>query len=174
MALDVIRYGEVEGVLLLSPPDRRYVLRSSKPELPTQIELPVLRWCATIAVHRRKAPWPCDAEASHGEDLFATEIEETIIACPSVSGVLVGGQGRAYPFLLVEWNDGVEGREDRMKELWPFVEQANRRCSDLVKLTRDKVVFGKPEKKLVRNVKGTVIETESEKLYANEIEARYS
>ncbi|KAF2179124.1 putative AMP-binding enzyme [Zopfia rhizophila CBS 207.26] len=110
---------------------------------------------------------------SHGECLYVAEIEAEIAAHQGVSGVLVGGQGRAKPFLLVEWKDDDLDQKTRLEQLWPVVEHANRRCSDLVKLTRELILFANPSKKLVRTVKGSVSRRESEQLYAEEIERLY-
>lgn len=116
---------------------------------------------------------------SHGEDLYATGIEEEILASHSdVSGVLVGGHGRPKPFLLVEWKDGGLNNEDsdvnRLESLMPIIDRVNESCSELVKLTKDLILFTAPEKRLVRTNKGTVSRRDSEKLYQDEIDKLYT
>lgn len=110
---------------------------------------------------------------SHGEDLYAADIEAELNAHPDVVAVLVGGQGRPKPFLLVEWKDNKVNEKAKLDQLWPSVEQANKGLSDLVKLSRELILFTDPEKKLVRTVKDTVSRKESEKLYAEEIDRLY-
>ncbi|KAF1956867.1 putative AMP-binding enzyme [Byssothecium circinans] len=111
---------------------------------------------------------------SHGEDLYATGMEEEIAAAhDDISGVLIGGQGRPKPFLLVEWK-GNDSAGERLAKLLPIVEHANRNCSELVKLTEGLILFTVPEKRLVRTIKGTVSRRESEELYRDEINSLYT
>lgn len=110
---------------------------------------------------------------SHGEDLYASDIEAAIEKHPEVAAALVGGQGRPRPFLIVEWKSDSEGNEDRLEELWPVIEEANRKCSDYVKLSRPLVFFTDPAKPLVRTAKGTVSRRQSLELYAAEIDRLY-
>lgn len=110
---------------------------------------------------------------SHGECLYASGIEDEISKYPRVAAVLVGGQGRTRPFVLVEWKDGAPHDMKSLEGLWHVMEQANQSCSDLVKLSRDLVLFAVPEKPLVRTAKGSVARRESEQLFAKEIELLY-
>ncbi|KAF2705779.1 putative AMP-binding enzyme [Pleomassaria siparia CBS 279.74] len=83
---------------------------------------------------------------SHGEDLYATGMEMEIAAAHgSISA-----------------------------ELLPIVEDANRNCSELVKLTAELILFTTAEKRLVRTSKNTVARRESEELYRDEIESLYT
>lgn len=110
---------------------------------------------------------------SHGEDLYATDIEVAIEKHPDVAAALIGGQGRPRPFLIVEWKNDPEGSDGRLEKLWPVVEQANERCSDYVKLSRPLVFFTDPAKPLVRTAKGTVSRRQSLGLYASKIDELY-
>ncbi|KAF2202541.1 putative AMP-binding enzyme [Delitschia confertaspora ATCC 74209] len=110
---------------------------------------------------------------SHGEDLFVSDIEAEIAECPGVSAVLVGGQGKPKPFLLIEWKEDDVDDKTKLEQLWPYVERANKRCSDLVKMNPELVLFASSEKKLARTAKGTVARHESEKLYMEEIDRLY-
>lgn len=112
---------------------------------------------------------------SHGENLYVADMKAEIAAFhPDISAVQVGGQGRPRPFLLVEWKDGNDLDDTRKHAaLLPIIEYANRRCSDLVKLTPDHVLFTRPENPLACTIKGTVSRRESNKLYKQEIERLY-
>ncbi|CAI6333958.1 unnamed protein product [Periconia digitata] len=111
---------------------------------------------------------------SHGEDLYAAGVEKVISSCQAVKGVLVGGQGRAKPFLLVEWIPEVGDEEKTLERLWPFVEKANGDCSPLVRLTKDLCFSVQGGKEFVRTIKGTVARRETEDAFAEEIERLYA
>ncbi|PVI01653.1 putative AMP-binding enzyme [Periconia macrospinosa] len=110
---------------------------------------------------------------SHGEDLYATGVEEEIVkAHKDISGVFVGGQGRAKPFVIVDW-ENEKTDEERLAELLPIIEKANEKLSDLVKLSKDLVLFTRPEKRLVRTGKGSVSRIGNEEGFREEIDALY-
>jgi acyl-coenzyme A synthetase/AMP-(fatty) acid ligase len=108
---------------------------------------------------------------SHGKNLHATGVEEAIAQHPGVVGVLVAGQGRAKPFVLVEWHDSVA--EKTVEAIWPTIEKVNEGMVVLVRLERDFVMAVGPEKKLARTAKGTVARRENEVLFKEEIDALY-
>jgi hypothetical protein len=112
---------------------------------------------------------------SHGENLYVADIEAEVTASHAdISAVQMGGHGKPRPFLLVEWKHGVDVDEkSKLEVLLPIIDQVNRRCSELVKLTPELVLFTRPEKALVRTVKGSVSRRESEELYKEEIERLY-
>jgi acyl-coenzyme A synthetase/AMP-(fatty) acid ligase len=111
---------------------------------------------------------------SHGENLYVADMEAEITAAhPAITAVLIGGQGKPNPYLLIEWNGNKLDKEAKREQLLPVIEHANRGCSNLVKLQMDFTLFTEPEKKLVRTAKGSVSRRESEKLYAEKIEALY-
>jgi hypothetical protein len=112
---------------------------------------------------------------SHGENLYVADLEAALTSAhPAVSAVQIGGQGRPKPFLIVEWKEGLTlVQEDKEGIVAMLLEKANEKCSDLVKLTPELVLFTKPDKALVRTVKGTISRRESEKLYEGEIERLY-
>lgn len=112
---------------------------------------------------------------SHGENLYVADIEAEITAAhPAISAVQVGGQGKPKPFLLVEWKDVAGLAEmDKRELILPIINHVNRRCSELVKLTPELVLFTHPGKGLARTVKGSVARRESEELYKEEIERLY-
>jgi hypothetical protein len=112
---------------------------------------------------------------SYGENLYVADIEVEMTASHSVvSAVQIGGQGRPKSFLLVEWKNHIAlDRKDKEEIVAALLERANERCSDLVKLTPDLVLFTESDKALVRTVKGTISRRENEKLYEGEIDRLY-
>jgi rhamnose utilization protein RhaD (predicted bifunctional aldolase and dehydrogenase) len=112
---------------------------------------------------------------SHGENLYVADMETEMTSLhPAVSAVQIGGQGRPKPFLLVEWKDHLVLKQKDKEGIVAFLlEETNKRCSDLVKLTPDLVLFTRPDKALVRTVKGTISRKESEELYEEEIGRLY-
>lgn len=114
---------------------------------------------------------------SHGEDLYASDMEAEIQKHPDVSAALIGGDGRPRPFLIVELNhDAVvmeSEKESRLRNLWPVIETANEQCSDYVKLSRKLIIFADPAKPLVRTAKGTISRQQSLALYSEDVERLY-
>ena len=111
---------------------------------------------------------------SHGENLYVADIEAEITTGNlAISAVQIGGQGRPKPFILVEWKDNEVDDKAKLDQLLPLLEYANRKCSDLVKLSPELVLFTTPNKRLVRTAKGSIARRESEQLYAEEIELLY-
>ncbi|KAF2692234.1 hypothetical protein K458DRAFT_426014 [Lentithecium fluviatile CBS 122367] len=100
---------------------------------------------------------------SHGENLCVADMgAEIAAALPEISAVLIGGQGKPKPFLLVEWKENELDEKSKMDQLLPILEHANRGCSDLVKLSPGFLWFTDPSRKLVRTAKGSVSRRESE------------
>jgi hypothetical protein len=112
---------------------------------------------------------------SHGENLYVADLEAALTAAhPAISAVQIGGQGKSKPFLIVEWKNGQALQQEEKEEIVTMLlDKANEKCSDLVKLTPELVLFTNPDKALVRTVKGTISRRESEKLYEGEIERLY-
>lgn len=114
---------------------------------------------------------------SHGEDLYASKLEEVIIKHPEVTGALVGGEGKPKPFLIVELtydlNCKLPTDEARLEYIWPAVEEANKEASEYVQLIKGLVMFTDPSKPLVRTVKGTTARRPNLEAYAEEIEQLY-
>jgi len=110
---------------------------------------------------------------SHGHNLHVMGIEEAIAQHTGVAAVLVGGQGRTKPFVLVEWRHGVAKEEKTVEAIWPTVEKVNEGIVELVRLQRGMVVVLGPEKKLVRTGKGTVARRDSEVAFRDEIDVLY-
>ena len=115
---------------------------------------------------------------THGESLYATPIEDTIQEHPDVRVAIVGGEGKNRPFVIIELADekmlSDEEKENRIESIWPNIERANERCTEVVKLSRERVMFTDPAKPLPRTAKDTVMKPAAIKMYESEIETLYT
>ena len=114
----------------------------------------------------------------HGESLYDTPIEATIQEHPDVRTAIVGGEGKIRPFVIIELADetplSAAESETRLSAIWPYVERANERCADVVKLGQQRVLFADPAKPLPRTAKDTVLRTAVIALYESEIDCLYA
>lgn len=116
---------------------------------------------------------------SHGEDLWASEMEAEIQKHPKIRAALMGGQGRPHPFVIIELTEDAStlsssSQESMLAEVWPSIAKANEKCSEYVQLTEKLVIFTDPEKLLPRTTKDTVARQAGYALYLAEIERLYS
>jgi acyl-coenzyme A synthetase/AMP-(fatty) acid ligase len=116
---------------------------------------------------------------THGESLYATPLEATIQEHPNVQVAIVGGEGRSRPFVMIELAGGKVmtsemEREAKLDDIWPYIERANERCADVVKIAREHVLFTDPEKPLPRTAKDTILRGAAISLYSSEIDVRYA
>ncbi|KAF2463873.1 putative AMP-binding enzyme [Lindgomyces ingoldianus] len=110
---------------------------------------------------------------SHGECLYAAGLEEMITAHADLSAVLIGGQGRARPFAIIESKGNLPMSTEDHASFISVIDSVNKSSSELVKLHSDMLIYARSEKPLVRTPKGTIARRESEQLYAKEIELLY-
>ncbi|CEJ59944.1 hypothetical protein PMG11_08542 [Penicillium brasilianum] len=111
---------------------------------------------------------------SHGDGMHASLIEAEIENHPAVKAALIGENGRPAPVLLVELvpNAVADNEKSRFTaSLQPFIDNANVRCHDCVKLSLDRLILAQHEKPFVRNVKGGVVRMQTLALYKDEISA---
>lgn len=115
---------------------------------------------------------------SSGANLDTSLMEAEIEKSEEVKVAVIGGQGRPYPFLLVELvNNQVLSKSEKALKLdrvWPYVEEANKPCVDKVRLLKEFVIFTDAGDPLPRTAKGTVSRQSSFKLYASEIDMLYT
>ncbi|KAJ5391006.1 AMP-binding enzyme [Penicillium cataractarum] len=113
---------------------------------------------------------------SHGDGMHASLIEAEIEYHPAVKTALIGENGRPAPVLLVELfpNYMTDHEKDQFTaSLQPYIENANIRCHDCVKLSLDRFILASQDKPFVRNVKGGVVRMQSLALYKVEISAMF-
>ncbi len=115
---------------------------------------------------------------SHGENLYATDLEAIIQSHPIVRSAVIGGQGHPQPFLILELTPEADAASrshtDNLNEIWPVVEKANQTSSQYVALTKPLITFASPDRPFVRLVKGSVDRRNTIKLYEQEIDALYA
>lgn len=113
---------------------------------------------------------------SNGEKFNPVAMEGLISAHPDVRSVLIFGQGRFQPGLLVEARMQLVTNRDRasLKEsMWPLIVQANNDCVAHGRLSKDIVLFTDPSKPFLRAGKGTVQRRLTLDLFDQEIEHLY-
>ncbi|KAL9003104.1 MAG: hypothetical protein Q9188_004009 [Gyalolechia gomerana] len=99
---------------------------------------------------------------SHGFGFWASDIESMVASHPDVEGAVIGGQGRAKPFLVVEVSEETRKTlasatdEGLIDHLWPAVEYANQQCLEHVKLSKALTIMTKPSIPFTRTAKATI------------------
>jgi len=114
---------------------------------------------------------------ANGNGLHASSLEAIIIRQPTVQAVLIGGEGRDLPFLLVKPSEDVLSsggeREAILSAIWPAVEAANSSISELMNIKKELTILWKIEKPFIQAGKGSLLRRETFGLYSGEIEAAY-
>ncbi|KAJ4377182.1 hypothetical protein N0V83_000005 [Neocucurbitaria cava] len=107
----------------------------------------------------------------------AHDIESRILRHPDLQSVLVGGEGRPVPFIIVEAKQSaLNGRseEQLLDSVYEsVVVDTNKTDTAEIRIPRETLILAKTEKPFKRNQKEVVLRREVEKDYAHEIEAAY-
>ncbi|KAH0380094.1 acetyl-CoA synthetase-like protein, partial [Aureobasidium melanogenum] len=91
--------------------------------------------------------------------MYAGAIEEAISAHPAIGAVVVGGQYRSRPFLLVEPAMSITTNDQKAEfvdEIWAAVEAENGKHHESARLQKELVIIVGSGKTMVRTPKGTV------------------
>lgn len=108
----------------------------------------------------------------------AKHIETMILRHHGVDHVLVGGEGRPVPFVIVQPKNGAgEGRtaDELLSEIYDnAVAQANQADVGEIRIPRETVLLSKKEKPFKVSMKGLVVRRDVEKEYGEEIEEAYA
>ena len=116
---------------------------------------------------------------SHGNSLPASGLEAIITSHPDVRAAIVGGNGRARPFVILDiLRDRIPagvGRQDKdlIDHVWPAVNKANQGCIEIVRLTKELTVLVSPTRPVVWTAKGTVVRRATIELYQAEVDGVY-
>ncbi|CBF83739.1 hypothetical protein AN2924.2 [Aspergillus nidulans FGSC A4] len=110
---------------------------------------------------------------STGEKTNPIDVEAGINSLPGVAASLVVGHKRPYPVLLVELAASATV-DDTLPDIHRVLEELNKLSMKYAQIHRGDVLFAEPEKPFVRTPKGTINRSQTNKLYAEEIEALYS
>lgn len=115
---------------------------------------------------------------SNGVGLLPQLYEPLILAHRAVDGVLIGGQGRAAPFLLVQLaeQDGMQADSRELDDVWATIERDVNKpfLGDWVRLRRDKILVTSLDRPFVWTEKGTPSRKAMLNVYQDEIEALYT
>lgn len=106
----------------------------------------------------------------------AQDIEKMLQQHPSVSSVLVGGEGRPSPYVIVEpENGGMEDEAARflLDELYEVLSKSKGTHVE-IRIPKDNMIITKPGRPLKKSLKHTLRRKEIEKDYEAEIEKVYS
>ena len=87
--------------------------------------------------------------------------------------MLLGGDRRPRPFLIIELVGNNAPLSDQEKDAKPCIGKASEKCSDYVKIEKDLAIFADPVKPFLRTAKETVFRVASVALYSEEIEDLY-
>ncbi|KAL1937899.1 hypothetical protein VTO73DRAFT_12792 [Trametes versicolor] len=118
---------------------------------------------------------------STGEKINPVPFEGTVAHDPLIASVLVFGNMRIDPGLLVEpaaGNSVPPGDAQKLQEykdlIWPVIEKANAQVPELTRIKRNMIVVTSAEKPLEHTPKGTARRGVCLKLYEAEIDALYA
>ena len=116
---------------------------------------------------------------SHSNSYRVSGIEAAIMSHPDVQAAVVGGDGRARPFLILDVRRdripaGVGQHDiDLIEHVWPVVNEANEKCKEMVRLKKELTILVAPDKPIERTAKGTVSRRAAIELYKNEVDEAY-
>ena len=111
-----------------------------------------------------------------GEKINPVNMEALIEAHPEIRSVLVVGQARFQTALLVEARDPSlcsKPEKTFIDDLWPTVQKANSQCDTHSRISKELILFTKPEKPFLRAGKGTVQRRMTVDSYEDEINELY-
>ncbi|KAI1384255.1 uncharacterized protein F4822DRAFT_64821 [Hypoxylon trugodes] len=108
---------------------------------------------------------------SNGLKMDPSEIEHDIASHPDVIGVVVAGAHRFRLCVLIELNKPVD--DQSLDNIWPIIEEANKKAPKFGRLPKELVLFATPEKPFLRAGKGTIQRRLTIQAYEVEINRRY-
>lgn len=107
----------------------------------------------------------------------ATHIEEKVLHHPAVKHVLVGGEGRPVPYILIQLRDEALGTKTAVELLDDIYNETvtllNKEDVEEISIPRETVFSAKPEKPFKINLKALVVRWEVESDYKEEIDDIY-
>lgn len=114
---------------------------------------------------------------ANGNGLHASSIEAIVVRDPTVQAVLVGGDGRNRPFILIQPSEEVffsaKDKEAILSAVWPAVEAANLISSELAKIKKELIVIADPKKPFRKSGKETLLRRERITAYKDGIDMAY-
>lgn len=114
----------------------------------------------------------------NGEKTNPSLMEGLVQNHPDVRSALVVGQNRFEAALLIEPSQhskvSTSGRAELIENLWPVVEEANRKSPAYARVSKSHILFTSPVKPMSRAGKGTVQRRFTIEKYSAEIDALYA
>lgn len=110
---------------------------------------------------------------SNGEKFNPVPMEALLHGHSLIAGALVVGQGQVQAALLLEPKQDTISSKSLIREIWPFVEQANCLVPGHGQITRSNIIIASPGKPFQRAGKGTIVRRLTEQSYSIEIERLY-
>ncbi|KAK2603059.1 hypothetical protein N8I77_009543 [Diaporthe amygdali] len=113
---------------------------------------------------------------ANGEKVNPIPLEQHIQADASLKGVLLTGNGRTQPALIVEPRDALDepGRAQLLEKLWQRVEEANSHVAGPGRVARGMIICATPEKPFTRTGKGTIVRKLTQDDYRDDIDRLYT
>ncbi|KAL7920237.1 hypothetical protein ACQKWADRAFT_328838 [Trichoderma austrokoningii] len=114
---------------------------------------------------------------SNGEKLNPVTIEDIVVAHPALKHVLVVGQRKFQPAIILEPKKPLQSdaeAEALINDVWPLIEQANKQTVAHGRIVRQLVAISDPHLPFLLAGKGTVQRIQTVRLYEDYIESIYS
>ncbi|KAL2288752.1 hypothetical protein FJTKL_03420 [Diaporthe vaccinii] len=113
---------------------------------------------------------------ANGEKVNPIPLEQFVQADASLKGVLLTGNGRTQPVLIIEPKDTLDepGRTQLLDKVWPRIEQANGHVAGPGRVSRGMVICATPERPFARTGKGTIIRNLTQYDYQEDIDRLYT
>jgi thioester reductase-like protein len=113
---------------------------------------------------------------SNGEKLNPVTIEDIVVAHPALKHVLVVGQQKFQPAIILDPKNPVKSdaeAEALINDVWPLIEQANKQTVAHGRIVRQLVAISDPHLPFLLAGKGTVQRTQTVHLYKDYIDSIY-
>ncbi|KAI1409283.1 hypothetical protein F5Y13DRAFT_203712 [Hypoxylon sp. FL1857] len=108
---------------------------------------------------------------SNGLKMDPTEMENIIASHPDVTGVIVAGSHRFRLCVLIELKKEITS--EPLENIWPIIEEANKKAPKFGRVPKELVLFASPDKPFLRAGKGTIQRRLTVQAYEEEINQLY-
>ena len=114
--------------------------------------------------------------SSCSDGVQAPVIESKLEQCRAVQRALVGGTGKAQPWLLLELDESITRGEDKhwVLDLFQYIQDVNSTLSPVTKIAPGKMLIAAAQKPMIRTVKLAIDRKRTIEQYKDEIEGLYS
>lgn len=104
------------------------------------------------------------------------EVESAVAALPGIESVMIAGDGRDFPCLLVEFAGAKLGlsQPEVMETVWAAVDKVNQSTAEAVRVKRELILLADPQRPFKTLSKGTLDRRGTVELYREDIEGLYA